>query len=183
MNYKGLNDYEICGEVTKLILPRRKEPALVALIDTDDLPVLQAAGIRWYVCRDRRRNGSYVERDRCRKYEEPIKLHRFLLRPPPGIEVDHINHDGLDNRRCNLRLVTQRENQQNRITVPRTKKYPSPLGVRWHKTYGKWQVSMRINGKETYFGFYADKSEAERVAAAVRARHLPHSQEAMQLVR
>lgn len=44
-----------------------------------------------------------------------IYLHRFLMDSPEGLIVDHINHQTLDNRRENLRVVTHSENMKNRI--------------------------------------------------------------------
>jgi HNH endonuclease len=41
-------------------------------------------------------------------------IHRLILRPPAGTVVDHINSDKLDNRRCNLRICTVQESNQNR---------------------------------------------------------------------
>ena len=43
-----------------------------------------------------------------------IRLHQVIMLPPEGMEVDHINGDTLDNRRCNLRLVTKSQNQRNK---------------------------------------------------------------------
>lgn len=44
----------------------------------------------------------------------PLYLHRLLMGSPPGLKVDHRNHDTLDNRRANLRIVTNRQNNENR---------------------------------------------------------------------
>ncbi len=85
-----------------------------------------------------------------------LYLHRFLLDAPPCLEVDHINHDKLDNRRCNLRLVTVSQNQQN--------KAPSPNKVSIYKGVtlmkGRWRATISVNGKYTHLGYYSSESEA-----------------------
>lgn len=88
-----------------------------------------------------------------------------------GKMVDHINGDTLDNRACNLRHVTSRQNSQNRH-VPSTSKYP---GVNYDsktprlKTK-KWLCRIQINGKTKNLGRYKTEEEAAtvyRVAEAV----------------
>lgn len=78
--------------------------------------------------------------------------------------VDHVNHDGLDNRRCNLRLVTNAENQQNRR---------SPKGYRWHKEKQKWQPRIRLNGKDIFLGYYDTEEEARRIYSEARRKYHP----------
>jgi hypothetical protein len=76
-----------------------------------------------------------------------IPMHRMLLDAPKGFFVDHINGDGLDNRRENLRLCTRSENAQNQKTQhrPKTSKYK---GVNKLK-YGGWlvRIGLHENGK------------------------------------
>lgn len=49
--------------------------------------------------------------------EKQILLHRFILNPPNGKHIDHINHDTYDNTKENLRICTQKENAKNRISI------------------------------------------------------------------
>lgn len=51
------------------------------------------------------------------------RLHRVILDCPKGYEVDHINHNKLDNRKCNLRIVTRSENQMNKVITSNTGEY------------------------------------------------------------
>ncbi len=96
-------------------------------------------------------------------------MHRYLLEDPV-MTIDHINHSGIDNRRENLRLVTHAENSQNK----RPKKTNSGFrNVVWHKRNGKWQVSMKVCGKQLYFGLYTDIAEANEVAIQARKTHMP----------
>lgn len=89
-----------------------------AYIDDDDIGLVN--GRRWLVLRQKRDGytNRYVV---CYEYSEndwtapkTIYLHRLLIQPPKGMLVDHINGDGLDNRRGNLRAVTHSQNQLNR---------------------------------------------------------------------
>ena len=73
------------------------------LIDAADLPLV--APFHWFFTGHR-----YAARQQCGGV---IYMHRMLLRAEPGLEVDHINGDGLDNRRCNLRTASAAQNQWN----------------------------------------------------------------------
>jgi hypothetical protein len=93
-------------------------------------------------------------------------MHRILLTPTKDRQIDHINGNGLDNRRENLRVVTSRQNSQNRHT-PKSSKYP---GVSFNKSISKWRVMLRWNRKNRYLGDYKNEVDAAtvyRVACAV----------------
>lgn len=77
-------------------------------------------------------------------------MHRLILDAPGGMQVDHINGDGLDNRRQNLRLATNAENRRNsRIPADNTS---GCKGVYWSNTERKWQAQISINGQTRYIG-------------------------------
>lgn len=81
----------------------------VFMIDPDDLDLV--CQYNWH--EKPGRNTSYVQ-GAAGNGNRKIKLHRWLLNAPPDKDVDHVNGDGFDNRRGNLRLVTQSQNNANR---------------------------------------------------------------------
>lgn len=88
-------------------------------------------------------------------------MHAVIAGTPKGMDTDHINGNGLDNRRCNLRIVTARQNQQNQ-NIQKSSKYP---GVHWQKDARKWRAQIRVNGKQQYLGYYDDEETAGIVYA------------------
>lgn len=70
--------------------------------------------------------------------------------------VDHIDHDTLNNCRSNLRIVNNRQNQQNRRQNS-SSKYP---GVYWNKQEGKWRAYIMIKGKQHHLGYYNSENDA-----------------------
>lgn len=88
----------------------------------------------------------------------------------PKLIVDHINGDGLDNRICNLRDVTQTVNMQNQRKA-RPENKSGYLGVSPCK--GKWRAQIVINGVKKYLGQYKTKEMASNVyLAAKRIEHI-----------
>ena len=85
-------------------------------------------------------------------------LHRFLMNPSDDLVVDHINRNPLDNRRCNLRVCTQQENQFNH-SIP-CNNTSGVMGVSWNKNANKWTAQIHVNGKVIYLGAYNTKEEA-----------------------
>lgn len=86
-------------------------------------------------------------------------LHRELLDAPRGVEVDHWDRDGLNNRRKNLRLCSTSQNQGNsrQHFDAGTSKFK---GVTWHKGSGKWQASIQVQKKRHYLGWFSDEGKA-----------------------
>jgi len=84
---------------------------------------------------------------------------------PAGFFVDHINGNKTDNRLCNLRLATNKQNQENR---PAPKNTTSGYrGVCWHKTAQKWMARVCHHGKRETIGFF---DTAESAYEAYKAR-------------
>lgn len=131
----------------------------VALVDDEDYPELSK--FKWYAHKDYNTLYALRKSSRVNGKQHTIPMHSVILGTPKGMETDHINGNGLDNRRENLREVTTRENAQNRHT-PKTSKYP---GVTWHKQRGKWQANIRVAGKLNYLGLYGDEETAGIVYA------------------
>ena len=89
-------------------------------------------------------------------------LHRILFKDlPKGMVVDHLNGNGLDNRRSNLRIVSHQQNTRNRSGSQKNSK-SGVRGVYWHKQRGKWAACIRHNGKNISLGLYDDLEEAKK---------------------
>lgn len=97
-----------------------------------------------------------------------VLMHRAIMNPAPERFIDHVNHDGLDNRRANLRDCSKGENQRN--TTSRRGSSSQFLGVGWDANNSKWRAKIEINGRQFHLGRYADETEAARAydAAAVK---------------
>lgn len=76
----------------------------------------------------------------------------------PKLEIDHINRDKADNRICNLRLATRRENILNK--APSKVNNSGVTGVYWNKSAGKWHAQIYSNGKRFSLGMFTQKESA-----------------------
>ena len=85
-------------------------------------------------------------------------LHRLILDAPSGMEVDHINGNGLDNRRANLRLCTGSQNSCNKgLNRSNTSGFK---GVTLDKKSGRWHARIAVNGESRSLGFYGTPESA-----------------------
>jgi hypothetical protein len=93
---------------------------------------------------------------------------------PDGMHVDHINHNTLDNRKENLRICTNSENQMNKGKYKNNKS--GYKGVCLKKSTGKWSASIKINKKQKYLGCFDDPKDAYRAYCnASRKNHGEYS--------
>lgn len=133
-----------------------------AMVDDEDFEMLSHWS--WQECL-----GGYAKRGQCKRgYLQTVSMHRTLMLPDPDGEVDHINGDRLDNRRCNLRLCTKSQNQHNksasRISASRYKGVsPSTGGT-------GWKAFIWRNGRNSYLGTFPTEGRAARAYDAAAAQ-------------
>ena len=93
-----------------------------------------------------------------------IGMHRVIAWTPENMETDHIDLNGLNNRRANLRNATRVQNGCNQGMTCRNTS--GAKGVTWNRRLGKWQAQIGLRGKTYYLGLY----EAVELAAAAYAK-------------
>jgi len=87
-------------------------------------------------------------------------------------EIDHINHDKLDNRICNLKEVSHKENLKNQ---PMRKNNTSGVsGVCWKKDCEKWVVQISANGKNKTIGCFTCINEAKQAREEAKIKYGYH---------
>jgi hypothetical protein len=133
----------------------------IALVDDEDYERINKH--KWAALK--KPNTYYARRTLSGGFPEQrhIKMHREImgLLSADGMVVDHINGNGLDNRKINLRVCTQFQNMRN---VPKQPGKSSIYkGVYWRKERHKWQVRIKINGKRIRLGHFDDEIKAARI--------------------
>jgi len=100
-------------------------------------------------------------------YKPQRSMHRIIL--PDAPEVDHINHNGLDNRRINLRSASRAENARNRAKQ-KTNSGKSPLkGVTLDN--GRWRAVIYVNNKKISLGSFNSDIEAAKAYDTAARQH------------
>jgi hypothetical protein len=134
------------------------------VVDLADLELVSQ--FRWWAKPGR--HATYVVTQAGHKSPE-VFLHRLIMGPPVRVKVDHIDHDGLNNSRSNLRLATDSQNRGNsRNLHGGSSQYK---GVAWIKSERCWRAYIRVNNKATTLGRFAVEEDAARAydAAALAA--------------
>lgn len=90
--------------------------------------------------------------------KKSIHMHRVIANTPEGMETDHINNNGLDNRRINLRICTHAQNRMNNKIQSNNKS--GFAGVSWYKRDKTWAANIELNGKAYYLGRYNNIEDA-----------------------
>jgi HNH endonuclease/AP2 domain len=161
-----------CGQPTQTAYVAghacRKDPGVPegALFDEQDRSL--AEGAHWF------NSMGYVVRDVTGEQGQSIRLHfhREVMNAPVGLVVDHINGNGLDNRRSNLRVVSHAVNGQNRTKLDSRNK-TGFRGVVYRSDIGKYVAYGAIKRKYVHLGSFTSITDAARVARQFRLERYP----------
>lgn len=148
----GFNPYTIKDSTVEIHTVPYKGASQTILIDLEDL--VKVKTYRWFV--DQK---GYVRSSKLRKF-----LHCHILNYPLK-QIDHKNSDKLDNRRSNLRLVTNQQNSWNKPKANRNSR-SGYKGVTYNKRDNNWRSVLSLNGKRYELGRYDTPLEAHKAYVA-----------------
>lgn len=121
----------------------------------DDEYYEELSKYKWYA--NKNKNTFYAMRNQIiNGKSKTIMMHRQITNNNSNFVTDHIDGNGLNNQKSNLRIVTNRQNSQNRKNIIKSSKY---VGVYWDKISNKWKSQIRIN-KKIYIGSFDTELEA-----------------------
>ena len=161
------------GVTTTIIIESKVHGTKEVLIDTEDYD--KVSGHRWYLGKGyvhtnipHPDGGWRVRPDNGRRQRRRtnLKLHRLIMDAPKGKDVDHIEHDTLDNRKCKLRVCSRQENSRNSTRYKNNTsgfkgvfymKKPKDMINELKKP---WRAQVMLNQKTIHIGYYKTKEEA-----------------------
>jgi hypothetical protein len=129
-----------------------------AIVDPENYERLNRK--KWYAVKEGR--SFYALRNiTVSKKKRPQQMHRVIMNARPGQCIDHINHNGLINRKENLRLASRAQNSWNKRKQRgnHSSKYKS---VSWFARDKKWGARIQANGKKIFLGLFTNEIDAAR---------------------
>jgi hypothetical protein len=138
------------------------------VIDAEDVPLV--IGFNWTALVGPR--AVYACRTGPRPKKQKVLMHRLLMGDPEGLQIDHIDGDGINNRRDNLRIATRSQNLCNQRLNARNKS--GFKGVSWHSASAQWQSHIMLHGKSRNLGCFACPTAAH--IAYAKASHALHGE-------
>ena len=163
---KTIRKIRIVGDVAYVALTKGYE----AIISSADAHLVERHN--WVVV-IKKCNKIYAYRSiGPRGKQRTIYMHRVIMNAPDGYEVDHVNGDGLDNRRQNMRLVTHQQNLCNQLIS--SKNRSGFRGVSWDKNMKTWRAQITVHYKMKFLGLFESAESAH--AAYVEASKMLHGQ-------
>ena len=169
------NKYKTEGDITYIYFKDYKDNDVTALVDTEDLPKIRDSKYKLYCKWIPRSKRNYIVQTEYLGLNEDgtfsnktTYLHRLLMDCPDGMDVDHINHNTLDNRKSNLRIVPRKYNMRNRkgLNSNNTSGYRNVSLID-----NKWVVQLQVNGKNKRLGAFDDVHEAGVYAKEMREKY------------
>lgn len=132
----------------------------------DDCDYKNLIKFKWHTLRIRSRSSIYAQGWTYGKIPKKILMHREIMKCDDQQIIDHINGNGLDNRRSNLRIVANFKNIINsKIPISNTSGYKN---IRFRKDRKVWSVEFTVNNKRMYRKTFKTFDEASTMRDIVR---------------
>lgn len=136
---------------------------MFAIIDASDAPLVQK--FNWYALPNRRSIYAATTIRNVDGGRRTLTMHALIT----GFRIsDHIDGDGLNNKRSNLREVSAQENSQN--SRMRIDNRSGVKGVSWYQSSRKWQARVALNGVDMHLGYFADIEDARVAVESARSK-------------
>lgn len=161
------NKYEVRGNVTSIHISRKDGTIYETIIDTADLDKVKNLGYSWCVTNGAGTDFYVYSRAKVNGVKKNILLHRWIMDAPKGMDIDHISHDTLDNRRSNLRITSRQGNMQNRRA--KNSRNRELLNIYWIEDKNMWRVV--VNNK--FIGYFKEIDDAKKARDIARTSMLP----------
>lgn len=125
-----------------------------ALVDDEDADMCNS--FRWQAMH--KKSGVIYAGNALLFQGQTIRMHRLIMQADYGVQVDHIDGDGLNNQKSNLRFATNGQNMMNRKKFEgKTSQFK---GVHWDKQFSMWRTAIRKDGKLRSVGRWKTEREA-----------------------
>ncbi len=127
----------------------------IAIVDDEDFKLV--SDYKWHANQDRNTWYALTNIKKNGK-RRTLRMHQLILDIPEDMQADHIDHDGLNNSRCNLRLVTHQQNNFNRKSNECSSSQYK--GICWINLRQKWKAQIKIDGENKHLGYFANGKDA-----------------------
>lgn len=132
----------------------------ICLVSDEDYEKVILAG-RWYEDTGHGRRSYARRKVYFNSVYKTTYMHNFILGSTPGLDTDHINGNGLDNRRENLRKVSRGLNNLNN-DQPRSNNTSGFRGIWYDYCNKRWKAEIKIDGKKFNLGSFSNPEDAHK---------------------
>lgn len=164
------NTIIIEGNIAKMLTTKRNGETIETIFDAEDIAKVSSVYYRWFAHYEARINNYYIAAVGIEKgTRKQILLSRLIMDCPSEYVVDHINHNTLDNRKINLRVVPQEINLQNKSGAYKNSR-TGVRGVYFHKVTGKWYAQVNLKSRTAYQKLFDTFEEACKAVEIARKK-------------
>ena len=168
---RKLNKYEIRGSTTAIFMLMKTGEIVETLIDTEDLEKVIKTDLIWHAVGNFCSKTYYAKATTYKQKPSTISLHRIIMDvTDPLLEVDHKNHNTLDNRKSNLRVVDKSTNKLNRMGA-NSNSSSGHRNVNWNSDRQQWAVQFWNGEANECLAYFTDIKQAIKYADQNRSKY------------